>query len=247
MAAVAPSPLHEGRALRRARQRKHVTIPEAAQATRISSRFLEALEREAPLEEFPAPVYARAFLREYASYLGLDSERLLHAFNARHEAQAAPQLVPAPAVPPPRRWPARAAAVVSVLALVTLAAIQLASSGGPRGSTPVPSGTASLPVIGTANPTESHHASPKRKDIRFVLTATTDCWVRATADGRLAFPARTLHAGERVRFSGTRAQIRLGNAAAARLVVNGKRVPTGGPGQVVTLKFALRNGKVVRG
>ena len=97
MAAVAPSPLHEGRALRRARQRKHVTIPEAAQATRISSRFLEALEREAPLEEFPAPVYARAFLREYASYLGLDSERLLHAFNARHEAQAAPQLVPAPA------------------------------------------------------------------------------------------------------------------------------------------------------
>jgi hypothetical protein len=246
MAAVAPSPLHEGRALRRARQRKHVSIPEAAEATRISSRFLEALEREAPIDEFPAPVYARAFLREYASYLGLDSEKLVSAFNARHEALAAPQLVPAPAVPPPRRWPARAAGVVSVLALVTLAALQLVSSGGRKGGTPIPSGTASLPVIGTANPSE-HRSVPKPKVMRFVLTATTDCWVHATADGRLAFPDHTFHAGERVSFSGTRAQLRLGNAGGVKLVVNGKRQQTGGSGQVVTLKFVLRNGKVVRG
>jgi cytoskeletal protein RodZ len=248
MAAVAPSLLHEGRTLRRARQRKHVTISEAAEATRISSRFLEALEREAPIEEFPAPVYARAFLREYAAYLGLDSEKLVTAFNNRHEAQAAPQLVPAPAVPPPRRWPARAAAIVSVLALVTLAVLQLASSGGQKGPGPVPSGRlGSLPVIGTANPAESHHGPPKVKLLHVVLNATADCWIHATADGKLVFPARTFHAGERVAFIAHRGtQLILGNPGAANLLVNGKRLKTGSPGQPVKLKVALRNGKVIR-
>src|SRR5919198_5715070 len=204
MASVAPSPAHEGRTLRRARQRRHVTISEAAEATRISSRFLEALEREAPIEEFPAPVYARAFLREYATYLGLDAEKLVTAFNNRHEAQAAPQLMPAPAVPPPRGWPARAAAVVSVLALVTLAIVQLASSNrqGGRGAAPTKPG-ASLPVIGTANPADSHHGNAKPKLLHISLLTTAPCWVHATADGRVAIE-RTFQAGERTTFTAKR-------------------------------------------
>ena len=248
MAAVAPFPLHEGRTLRRARQRKHVTISEAAEATRISSRFLEALEREAPIEDFPAPVYARAFLREYAAYLGLDSEKLVKAFDARHEAQQTPQLVPAPAVPPPRRWPARAAAFVSVAVLITLAVVQLTSSGHHKGPGPAPSGRlGSLPVIGTANPADSHHGSLKPKLLRVVVVMTADCWVHATADGRLVFPARTFHAGERVAFTARRGtELILGAPGAARVHVNRKRVDTGSPSQVATLKFALEKGKVVR-
>jgi transcriptional regulator with XRE-family HTH domain len=245
MAAVAPSPLHEGRTLRRARQRKHVTISEAAEATRISSRFLEALEREASLDEFPAPVYARAFLREYAAYLGLDSEKLVTAFDSRHEAQAEPQLVPAPAVPPPRRWPARAAAVISVLALVTLAVLELASSGGGRGPGPSPSGRlGSLPVIGTANPTESH-APIEPKRIHVVMVVHGDCWIHATADGRLVFSDRTFHDGERVAFTAKRgSQLILGAPGQARVLVNGKRVRTGPPSQVAKLKLAMKDGKV---
>ena len=246
MAAVAPSPLHEGRTLRRARQRKHVTISEAAEATRISARFLEALEREAPLEEFPAPVYARAFLREYAAYLGLDSEKLVAAFNNRHEAQAAPQLMPAPAVPPPRRWPARAAAVVSVLVLVTLAVYQLASSNGQGGPGTAPSKPrASLPVIGTANPTDSHNGSTKPQELHVILVASADCWVHATTDGRLAFPARTFHAGEQTTFTAKRgASFILGAPGAVTLRVNGKRIGTGPPGAVAKLRLSLEKGKV---
>ena len=246
MAAVAPSPLHEGRTLRRARQRKHVTISEAAEATRISARFLEALEREAPIDAFPAPVYARAFLREYATYLGLDAEKLVTAFNNRHEAQAAPQLMPAPAVPPPRRWPARAAAVLSVLALVTLAVVQLASSnrqGGP-GATPSKP-RASLPVIGTANPTDSHQGNSIPKELHITLVASSDCWIHATADGRVAFPSRTFHAGERTTFTAKRgAYLILGAPGAATLRVNGKRIGTGEPGAVAKMRLSLEAGKV---
>jgi hypothetical protein len=112
----------------------------------------------------------------------------------------------------------------------------------------VPSGRlGSLPVIGTANPADSHRGTPKAKGIRVVLVMTADCWIHATADGRLAFPARTFHAGERVHFTAKRGtQLILGAPGAARLHVNGKRIDTGPPSQVATLKFALKNGKVLR-
>src|SRR5205823_6009866 len=163
------------------------------------------------------------------------------------EAQETPQLVPAPAVPPPRRWPARAAAVISVVALLTLAVVELTSSGRNKGPGPGPSNRlGSLPVIGTANPADSHQGSLKSKQIRVVLVMTADCWIHATADGRLVFPAHTFHAGERVSFTARHGtQLILGAPGSARLHVNGKRIDTGDPGQVAKLKFALEKGKVV--
>jgi hypothetical protein len=245
MAAVAPSPVHEGRTLRRARQRKHVSIPEAAEATRITERFLEALEREAPIEEFPAPVYARAFLREYASYLGLDPEKLVQAFDARHEAEAEPQLVPAPAVPPPRRWPARAAAVISVGAIVALAVLKLASPGTSPRAHPPPG---RLPVIGHGVPADSHHGGgPKITHMHFIIKDSVACWVSATADGKSAFSSRTLQPGEKVMFNAKKtAEVTLGYAGGVKLLVNGKRIETGSPGQVVTLSFVRHGAKVLK-
>jgi cytoskeleton protein RodZ len=247
MSAVAPSPAHEGRTLRRARQRKHVTLAEAAEATRISERFLTALEREAPIEEFPAPVYARAFLKEYAAYLGLDPEKLVQAFDGRHEAEAEPQLVPAPAVPPPRRWPARAVAVISVVAVATIAALKLTTQESPTVPGPAPTGR--LPVIGRGVPADAHHRShpaPPRH-IHVILKVTAACWVQATADGQAAFPARTLQPGEKEAFNAKKkAELILGNAGGVTLVVNGKRVKTGSSGQVAKLSFTRTVGKILR-
>ena len=246
MPAVASSPVHEGRTLRRARQRKRVRIAEAAEATRISERYLEALEREAPIEEFPAPVYARAFLREYASYLGLDAEKLVQAFDARHQAEAAPQLVPAPAVPPPRRWPARAAAVISVGAIVALAALKLSSPGSSPKTHPPPT-TGRLPVIGRGVPTDAHHGGHAAiTHMHFIIKDSVACWISATADGKSPFAAHTLQPGEKVTFNAKRtADLTLGNAAGVKLLVNGKRIKTGAAGQVVTLAFVRHGARVL--
>ncbi|MGH2632417.1 MAG: helix-turn-helix domain-containing protein, partial [Tepidiformaceae bacterium] len=70
-----------GITLRSARVQKGLTIDQVAQDTRISSRFLEALEDEA-FEELPAPVYVRGFLRSYANYLHIDAQPLLDKLNA---------------------------------------------------------------------------------------------------------------------------------------------------------------------
>ena len=65
-----------GEALRSTRERRGLSIDEVARETRISPRFLEALEAE-QFEELPAPVYVRGFLRSYANYLKIEAQPLL--------------------------------------------------------------------------------------------------------------------------------------------------------------------------
>lgn len=65
-----------GTTLRDARLERGLSIDEVARATRISSRFLVALEED-DYDELPAPVYVRGFLRLYAEQVGLDAEALI--------------------------------------------------------------------------------------------------------------------------------------------------------------------------
>jgi cytoskeleton protein RodZ len=65
-----------GITLQAARVGRGLTIEQAAADTRISARFLEALEGER-FHELPAPVYVRGFLRSYANYLRIDAQPLL--------------------------------------------------------------------------------------------------------------------------------------------------------------------------
>lgn len=69
-----------GEALREAREGLGLTVEQAAIDTRISARFLEALEMER-FEDLPADVYVRGFIRSYAAYLQLDPTALLATFE----------------------------------------------------------------------------------------------------------------------------------------------------------------------
>jgi cytoskeleton protein RodZ len=53
-----------------------VSLAEISAATRISIRFLEAIEAE-ELSKLPGGIFTRSFVRTYAKYLGLDEERVL--------------------------------------------------------------------------------------------------------------------------------------------------------------------------
>jgi len=84
-----------GETLRSARQSKGLTTEQVSEAIHINPSYLSALEEER-LDEFPAEVYARGFLRSYASFLGLDPAPLLDEFHAlRHP--------PGAEAPPSRR------------------------------------------------------------------------------------------------------------------------------------------------
>ena len=71
-----------GNLYRDARLAQGKTIEEVSGATRISARFLEALERD-DIETLPAGIFARSFVRSYAEALGLDSGHVLDEYLKR--------------------------------------------------------------------------------------------------------------------------------------------------------------------
>jgi hypothetical protein len=81
-----------------------------------------------------------------------------------------------------------------------------------------------------------------------VAVRTTDrpCWIQALVNGETVHE-ETVPPGTALHYHATRTfELRLGDAGAVVLTVNGERVPTGGAGAVADLSFALRDGRVVR-
>lgn len=81
-----------GQRLSQARQARSVTLEQAAQATHIRERYLQALEN-GDFDALPSRVQVRGFLRSYAEYLGLDPGELLGVLQREVEpvVEAAPE------------------------------------------------------------------------------------------------------------------------------------------------------------
>lgn len=80
-----------GQKLETARQAKGVSVSEAGQATKILSKFIEAMEAD-DFSVLSAPVYAKSFIKMYAKYLGLDEMPLVEEYVAQHAPKAQRQL-----------------------------------------------------------------------------------------------------------------------------------------------------------
>ncbi len=93
-----------GSLLTRAREARGLTLEDAERDTRISRRYLMALESE-QFEVIPAPVYARGFLRSYSQYLGLDPQETLAMFPREDDPEY--QRAAEASVPHPRPSPDR--------------------------------------------------------------------------------------------------------------------------------------------
>src|SRR5271167_547483 len=62
--------------LRREREMRGVSLDEISAATRIATRFLQAIENE-QWDQLPGGVFNRGFVRAVAHYLGLDEENIV--------------------------------------------------------------------------------------------------------------------------------------------------------------------------
>lgn len=65
-----------GSALREERLRRQFTLEHVSNVTRISARYLEAIENDRP-QDLPGAVFVRGFVRQYARFLDLPAEELL--------------------------------------------------------------------------------------------------------------------------------------------------------------------------
>ena len=243
MAVRAPEHRRIGPKLRRARARRGIELVQAARGTRIKSRYLEALERDAPLEEFPAPVYARAFLREYAQWLGLDPEPLVDSFIGEHPEQEAPLVLPIPVQKLPGRWARRILPAISIALLLTLLVMSMRSGTPPR--TPLPA--ASSPSAGESPAADATTAVPE-PSTRGILLAISivegPSWIRITSDGRVVTQT-TMRPGSVDTFKANRRlDVWLGNAGAARLTLNGRTVAIPASADVHRASFIRQDGRI---
>ncbi len=81
-----------GEWLRQRREELGIDLEQAEAETRIRARYLKALEAE-DLDALPDPIVGRGFLRNYASYLGLDAEEAAARF-AQFGAPPPPESLP---------------------------------------------------------------------------------------------------------------------------------------------------------
>jgi cytoskeletal protein RodZ len=215
-----------GENLRRERELRGVSLRDMADATKISLRFLDALEK-GKVDQLPGGLFSRAFVRQYAKFLGLDSEKIVAEFLFEHGESGLPDRVSAPPRPAgfavPRGLLLFLAVAVAggVLTWKRLGAARDAEERAIQG--PV------LPAV--IQPTDRVYPPPpslgspsvsikSRDGINLSLTAQADCWVLAEADGETVLN-RVLASGETQTFE-ARGQIVLsvGNAGGLVLKVN---------------------------
>ena len=166
--------------LQRARQARGLTLQEVERDTRISCRYLEALENE-NFGLLPAPVYARGFLRTYARYLGLEPANLLPLFPVGYVEE--PVLQPWPKVATPRTWPSSGLLAGAVVGVLILIVVLLYSLGG--------EGESSHPLFGFQTATPETAAVPAG-EAPVVAPAVTETEVAETATVPVEVPPGTM-------------------------------------------------------
>jgi cytoskeletal protein RodZ len=68
--------------LARFRKRAGVSLEQIAQSTKISSRFLKAIEGE-QFEQLPGGIFSTSYLRQYAGAIGYDEDALVAFYNQK--------------------------------------------------------------------------------------------------------------------------------------------------------------------
>jgi len=107
-----------GEHLKREREMRGVSLEEVSAATRIGTRFLEALENE-EWDQLPGGVFNRGFIRAIARFLGLDEEGLVSEYALETKGRPEPGVVAEPPDESGRRW----GGIVIVILLAILIAV----------------------------------------------------------------------------------------------------------------------------
>lgn len=76
-----------GARMKQERERRGVTLDEIALGTKISTRFLRAIEDE-HFEQLPGGIFNKGFIRAYARHLGMDEEQIVADYLAATGATA---------------------------------------------------------------------------------------------------------------------------------------------------------------
>jgi len=219
--------------LRRQRELREISLREIADVTKISIRYLEALEQDR-FDILPAPVFAKGFLREYAGYVGVDPDEVVNSYLT---AQEGADPVEVPEIRGSQRRSGRLEktsgllltfAVVVLLGVVAGLAYYMEHSQTDVVPEPPP---IAAPPIQVAQPVVEQETVPSPvAPLLVTIDFTGECWVEAVIDDDRQISE--LHVpGESLRLEAQqRVVLTLGDPEAVIVEVNGELFPISAPG-----------------
>jgi cytoskeletal protein RodZ len=242
-----------GQTLAAARREAGLSIDDVSAKTRLRATVVRAIEND-DFSLCGGDFYARAHIRTIAGLVGADSAALIEEFDAHaarsdddvpasqvFEAEMTGRAISRRVERHAPNWGV-AAAVMVLVAVIVVAAVQLVNNGGSKNQAAV--GPISGSTTPTASPSPTHTTSPSptpsssppptsapgsavaQAGVTVVLDVTTDkCWVLAKgSDGSQLFEG-TMNPGDTKTFEDAqRISLKLGNAPATDLTVNGVHV-----------------------
>jgi cytoskeleton protein RodZ len=238
-----------GEHLRREREMRGVSLDEISAATRISTRFLEAIEND-QWDRLPGGVFNRGFIRSIARFLGLDEDSLVAEYALGNSAAAPPQPAAKP-IPLPNHMPRNYRPAIT--AAVVIVAVIAAGIFGARHygkdawawidtryqavraaeKPPAPQSASGQRAVAAAPGTAPVAASdPATAMLTLKLQASKPTTVKISADGRIVFDGAVQPGDSRQFDAQDHFEVWAADSSAVAFDLNGQTQPAGGtPGQ----------------
>jgi cytoskeleton protein RodZ len=221
-----------GEHLRREREMRGVSLDEISAATRISTRFLEAIEKD-QWDQLPGGVFNRGFIRSIARFLGLDEDSLVAEYALGNSNGA-----PAPAAAPkaqnhmPRNWQPAVTAVV-VIVLVLAAGILGLHRYGDDLSAWIHSRYQAVRAAGKSTPATVPAATGNPAQVLTLkLQASKAADVKVSVDGKIVFDGAVQPGDSRQFDAQSQFDVSASDASAVTLDLNGQALTAiGTPGR----------------
>jgi hypothetical protein len=239
-----------GEHLRREREMRGVSLDEISAATRISTRFLEAIEKD-QWDQLPGGVFNRGFIRSIARFLGLDEDSLVAEYALGTASDAHVHVATPRYHQMPRNWRPAAAAVAAIAFVIVAGVVGYHRYGAGIGERIHARYLAAR--AGThRGATNSQFASPATDDpvvasLALKMRATKSADVKVKADGKVVF-AGAVQPDEVKQFDAQyNFEITSSESSAVSLELNGQTVPMGASGQPGSVTLTRNDLKPVTG
>lgn len=255
---------HLGQDLRHERELRGISLKQISESTRISLRYLEALENDR-FEVIPGRFFVRAILRSYALALGLEETHFLSQYDESTQFNEQLEYKEAgPGYRPARSGRTRRLPAVVILSVLVVAAALLyvfviapRRAGSPaskahvrahvqvQAQAPAAPAQAAPPTVTPAPVTTPAPAAEEVKGLRLDVSFTEETWLAVYADGRLAWNG-IKRAGDALEVKAERELVlNSGNCGGMSFTLNGKRTrPFGQRGEVrQDVRITLDNAK----
>ncbi len=253
-----------GEHLKREREMRGVSLDEICSATRIGTRFLQALEDE-EWERLPGGVFNRGFVRGVSRYLGLDEEGMVAEYvMAVNEGKAATAGSTSKQEPlPSRNWiPLIGATAVILLVIVAgavgwhfyavrraqRAAAQSSVITAPAANAPASDGAPVAAAVTTAAPADNSATPGQTADAASMLLLKIEAGkatsVTVSADGSTAFEGKMTAGQSRSFQAANEFDVSARDAGALLMELNGQTLapmgPPGHPGKITLTRSNLK-------